>query len=50
MMLLPTYITDGYTHRIRRFSSTLKRFVLRKLDILSAAYRLDDLREPPESV
>ena len=35
------------THRTRRFSSTLKRLALRKLDILSAAYRLDDLREPP---
>ncbi|MBE7556355.1 MAG: type II toxin-antitoxin system RelE/ParE family toxin [Anaerolineales bacterium] len=35
------------THRTRRFSPTLKRLAFRKLDILNAAYRLDDLREPP---
>ena len=35
------------THRIRRFSSILQRAALRKLDVLNAAYRLDDLRESP---
>jgi proteic killer suppression protein len=35
------------THRIRRFSPTIKRMALRKLDMLNAAYRLNDLREPP---
>lgn len=35
------------SHRVRRFSPALKRLALRKLDILNAAYRLDDLREPP---
>ena len=35
------------THRVRRFPPTLKRSVLHKLDMLNAAYRLDDLREPP---
>ena len=35
------------THRVRRFSPTLKRLAIRKLDLLNAAHRLDDLREPP---
>ena len=35
------------THRVRRFSPTLQRVALRKLDVLNAAYRLEDLREPP---
>ncbi|MBI1880955.1 MAG: type II toxin-antitoxin system RelE/ParE family toxin [Chloroflexi bacterium] len=35
------------TNRVRRFPSTIKRLALRKFDILNAAYRLDDLREPP---
>ncbi len=35
------------THRIRRFPTTLRRLALRKLDMLDAAYRLNDLREPP---
>jgi proteic killer suppression protein len=35
------------TNRVRRFPQTVKRLALRKLDILNAAYRLDDLREPP---
>jgi proteic killer suppression protein len=35
------------TNRVRRFPPTIKRLALRKLDILNAAHRLDDLREPP---
>jgi proteic killer suppression protein len=35
------------THRVRRFSPALQRLALRKLDVLNAAYRLEDLREPP---
>ncbi len=35
------------THRIRRFPPSLKHLALRKLDMLDAAYRLNDLREPP---
>jgi proteic killer suppression protein len=35
------------THRVRRFSPALQRGALRKLDVLNAAYRLEDLREPP---
>lgn len=35
------------THRVRRFSPTLQRVALRKLDVLAAAFRLDDLREAP---
>jgi proteic killer suppression protein len=46
-----TATTDLYhgraTHRVRRFSPTVKRLALRKLDILNAADRLDDLHEPP---
>jgi proteic killer suppression protein len=35
------------TNRVRRFPPIIKRLALRKLDILNAAPRLDDLREPP---
>ena len=35
------------THRIRRFPPTIVSSALRKLDMLNAAYRLNDLREPP---
>ena len=35
------------THRIRRFPSGIIRPALLKLDMLNAAYRLNDLREPP---
>ncbi len=35
------------THRVRRFPPPVKRLALRKLDILNAAFCLDDLREPP---
>jgi toxin HigB-1 len=35
------------THRVRRFAPALQRVALRKLDVLNAAHRLDDLREPP---
>lgn len=35
------------THRIQRFPLTIIRAALRKLDMISAAYRLNDLREPP---
>ena len=35
------------TNRIRRFPPTLRRVALRKLDMLNAAYRINDLREPP---
>jgi len=35
------------TKRVRRFPSNVQRVALRKLDILNAAYKLDDLREPP---
>ena len=31
----------------RRFPNTIVRTALRKLDMLNAAYRLEDLREPP---
>ena len=31
----------------RRFPATIVRTALRKLDVLNAAYRLEDLREPP---
>mgnify|MGYP003565750419 CR=1 FL=1 len=33
--------------RVRRFPPNVQRLALRKLDILNAAYRLEDLREPP---
>jgi proteic killer suppression protein len=35
------------THRLRRFPSGLIRPALRKLDMLNAAYQLNDLKEPP---
>ena len=35
------------THRVRRFPPAIKRTALRKLDMLNAADRLNDLREPP---
>ena len=31
----------------RRFPNTIVRTALRKLDVLNAAHRLEDLREPP---
>ena len=31
----------------RRFPPDVQRIALRKLDIVNAAYRLEDLREPP---
>jgi len=33
--------------RARRFPPTIVRIALRKLDVLNAAHRLEDLREPP---
>ena len=39
---------DGRTtHRIKRFPTTVIRTAIRKLDMLNAAYRLGDLRQPP---
>jgi proteic killer suppression protein len=35
------------TRRIRRFPPDIISVALRKLDMLNAAYRLNDLREPP---
>jgi toxin HigB-1 len=35
------------THRVRRFSPVIIRAALRKLDMLNAADRINDLREPP---
>jgi proteic killer suppression protein len=35
------------THRVRRFPPTIVNVAVRKLDMLNAAYRLSDLREPP---
>lgn len=35
------------TSRARRFPSDVRRTALRKLDVLNAAHRLDDLRSPP---
>ena len=35
------------THPVRRFPPTIRGVALRKLDMLDAAYRLIDLREPP---
>ncbi|MFA4835891.1 MAG: type II toxin-antitoxin system RelE/ParE family toxin [Dehalococcoidia bacterium] len=35
------------TNRVRHFPPTLKGVALRKLDMLNAAHRLEDLREPP---
>jgi proteic killer suppression protein len=37
------------TRYIRRFPPDILSVVLRKLDMLNAAYRLNDLREPPEN-
>ncbi len=39
---------NGYeTRRVRHFPHTIVKVALRKLDMINAAYRLDDLREPP---
>lgn len=35
------------TKRVRRFPPTIIKIALRKLDVLNAAHRLQDLREPP---
>jgi proteic killer suppression protein len=35
------------TNRVKRFPPDEIRIALRKLDILNAAYRVEDLREPP---
>jgi toxin HigB-1 len=35
------------TARSRRFPQNILSVVLRKLDVLNAAYKLDDLRSPP---
>jgi toxin HigB-1 len=35
------------TSRVRRFPPNVARAALRKLDVLNAAHRLDDLRSPP---
>jgi toxin HigB-1 len=35
------------TSRARRFPPNIRRTALRKLDVLNAAHRLDDLRSPP---
>jgi proteic killer suppression protein len=35
------------TSRVRRFPGDLVPIALRKLDVLNAAYRLDDLLSPP---
>jgi proteic killer suppression protein len=35
------------THRVRKFPLTIVRSAHRKLDMLNAADRLSDLREPP---
>ena len=35
------------TSRVRKFPNDIHRRVLRKLDMLNAAYRLQDLRSPP---
>ena len=35
------------TKRARQFPPNVKRVALRKLDILNAAYKLEDVREPP---
>ena len=33
--------------RVRRFPTEVQRIALRKLDMINAAFRLEDLREPP---
>ena len=35
------------TSRVRRFPTEAQKTALRKLDVLNAAHRLDDLRSPP---
>ena len=35
------------TSRVRRFPTDVLQAALRKLDVLNAAHRLDDLRSPP---
>lgn len=35
------------TSRVRHFPSDIARTALRKLDVLNAAHRLNDLRSPP---
>ena len=35
------------THRVRRFPPMIIRTALRKLDMINAADRINDLREPP---
>jgi toxin HigB-1 len=35
------------TSRARRFPANIRSMALRKLDVLNAAHRLDDLRSPP---
>jgi proteic killer suppression protein len=35
------------TNRARRFPANIRSTALRKLDVLNAAHRLDDLRSPP---
>lgn len=35
------------TSRLRRFPPDVQETALRKLDVLNAAHRLDDLRSPP---
>jgi proteic killer suppression protein len=35
------------SNRVRRFPTDVQKAALRKLDVLNAAHRLDDLRSPP---
>ena len=35
------------SRRVRRFPANIARVALRKLDVLNAAHRLDDLRQSP---
>ena len=35
------------TSRVRRFPNDILKVALRKLDVLNAAHKLDDLRSPP---
>ncbi len=37
------------SNRVRRFPANIRKAALRKLDVLNAAHRLDDLRSPPGS-
>ena len=42
------YLYHGrQTSRVRRFPANVSRIALRKLDILNAGHKLEDLREPP---